>query len=490
MAYSLRQRLAKRTPLAEMKKAADNNSSSASSREPSPPAHTTKCKKDLNDEQPPIALDDLSTTPPPNRKLRSSKDFSLNKTPPKSLLEKYKGKAAKQVIPTASQVERKKSGATKATTASKSQMGHASIDGKAAHGKDQSPGSSPSPTKRDSELQQPLNEPTRTGETRKVNGVEFDMLHQSKSHTNTVRQGPSHGENHHRRTRSQSRREERASSTDTLLADDLKSLQLDTGLDPPPLSIRKVDRTPSPKIEEKEQKRDGLWDSALKLNNQQPQRSWLKVHNTRSTASTETSNPSPPPQPTHKRSPALDPKDVHNLVSFPPPPLPAPESSPAKAKSSPSPSPLSDEASTQTPPKLKKSILKNTHSPDSGNLSLTVCPPAPPTPGDLTASPAAIGFIFCSEKLSSSRPVEPWAWCKRWTCCTCASDIEGGDGGVGVGRGGKGGLGAGGAEWYEKPAVTMAEQKICSRVSCGHVRCTGCWMEREARFAGIGPFGR
>lgn len=41
---------------------------------------------------------------------------------------------------------------------------------------------------------------------------------------------------------------------------------------------------------------------------------------------------------------------------------------------------------------------------------------------------------------STSRPREPWAWPKRWTCCKCEAE-------------------------------TIVEQKVCSKIRCGHVRC-------------------
>ncbi|EMC98630.1 hypothetical protein BAUCODRAFT_376172 [Baudoinia panamericana UAMH 10762] len=55
-------------------------------------------------------------------------------------------------------------------------------------------------------------------------------------------------------------------------------------------------------------------------------------------------------------------------------------------------------------------------------------------------------YQWCSQLGSSSRPDNAWGWSKRWTCCQCR-------------------------------AQTIAEQKSCAQLKCGHRRCgSGCKM--------------
>lgn len=68
---------------------------------------------------------------------------------------------------------------------------------------------------------------------------------------------------------------------------------------------------------------------------------------------------------------------------------------------------------------------------------------------------------WTSDLPSTSRPDRVWEWPKRWTCCRC-------------------------------DAVTIVEQKVCSNLTCSHYRCpnNGCRMIRVARplgqFVGFG----
>lgn len=492
MASTLRKRLGRRAALPDQKTDTAGDENSASSSEVSLKAPTNESAKGSKEEWPSIALDDLSTTPPPKRKLRSSKDFSHDKTPPQSLLEKYKGKAVKQPMATGPRATTKKhatSGITKSKGATAGTVSERSASDTAV---------SPTDSKHTLDVEPAKEKKTKTSETRRVRGVEFDMVNQSKPNADFTRHGPTQGEeaqSQHRRTRSHVKKEDalerqRVNSLDNdIPSNDLKMLQLDADLEPPPpLSIRKVDRTPSPRAAERERSektpaRDGLWDSARQLEKQQLS---PRSHNTQPAPAH--SSPPHPAKSEHTRNPAIVNQAVANLIAFPQPPKP-----------SRAPSPHSDsDTSVRTPPLVKKSILKTTHSPDSGNLSLKIHPP-------VALPNIPIGYIFCSVLAGNSRPVEPWAWCKRWTCCACGPEVEGvvvEKGGMkGGGRatvvGGTGTVAA--ADGYEaelngrgdaKPAVTMAEQKICSRLSCGHVRCAGCWMEREARCKEEGPFGR
>jgi len=64
------------------------------------------------------------------------------------------------------------------------------------------------------------------------------------------------------------------------------------------------------------------------------------------------------------------------------------------------------------------------------------------------------GYVWTSKQSSTSRPSEPWGWMKMWTCCQCSH--------LDPFRAGE-------------PAQTMIEQKVCSRLLCGHERChLGC----------------
>lgn len=70
--------------------------------------------------------------------------------------------------------------------------------------------------------------------------------------------------------------------------------------------------------------------------------------------------------------------------------------------------------------------------------------------------------IWTSPLASTSRPEMPWGWLKTWTCCRCAHLDP---------------------NKRDRPAETMVEQKVCSRLACGHVRCaSGCRMMRDSRF--------
>lgn len=94
--------------------------------------------------------------------------------------------------------------------------------------------------------------------------------------------------------------------------------------------------------------------------------------------------------------------------------------------------------------------------------AIPINPPAPPAPSQLP------GYIWLSTHPSSSLPTEPWSWLKRWTCCQCAHQDP-----LGQGR----------------AAQTMVEQRVCSRLVCGHLRCArGCRVVRDGRFEGLGVF--
>lgn len=496
MASSLRKRLGRRAGLTDLKTSGsggegDSASSSEVSLKAAAQDDSPERQKQKETVKPSVAWQDLSGTPPPNRKLRSSKDFSVgrNKTPPKALLEKYKGKSAKQAVPLAA----------RSTTTRRS--GSASSAGSAKSKEERKDSTLPSPVsptepKHVSEFE----EAKKANETRKVRGVEFDMVNHSKtniSNADATRHGPAKGDEgkekefQHRRTRSQARREERKSPSPEMLSDDLKMLDLDTAPElPAPLSIRKVDRTPSPRAAETT--RDGLWDSAREWENKQQKSQSL----------------SPPTQSSsrakHTRNPAIVNQAVANLLTAPRAPPPQDQAS-------------DSDPEAHTPPRIRQSLLGNTTTISSTTGQYTSTPQKPklkpnsnsPSNGTELTPPAIkvhppipfpdvpAGYTFCSHLHGTSRPVEPWAWCKRWTCCACGPGDEG-DGGtfdVAAGRPGDGSgrqFVAGFAEKGEgevggnvlfngrgeaRPAVTMAEQRVCSRLGCGHLRCRGCWVE-------------
>lgn len=94
---------------------------------------------------------------------------------------------------------------------------------------------------------------------------------------------------------------------------------------------------------------------------------------------------------------------------------------------------------TSSPDPLAESPISPTSSPIetkrdwTAEDSVVVIPPI----YDLTQ---LAGHQWLSPLSSTSRAADPWGWCKRWTCCKC-------DGG------------------------TIVEQRRCSKLKCGHVRC-------------------
>ena len=85
---------------------------------------------------------------------------------------------------------------------------------------------------------------------------------------------------------------------------------------------------------------------------------------------------------------------------------------------------------------------------DSQISPMKVSPPRAPS------SNVPPGYVWTSKQSSTSRPSEPWGWMKMWICCQCShlDPFKAGE-----------------------PAQTMIEQKVCSRLLCGHERCyLGC----------------
>jgi hypothetical protein len=103
---------------------------------------------------------------------------------------------------------------------------------------------------------------------------------------------------------------------------------------------------------------------------------------------------------------------------------------------------------------LRSKLLPGGHYRDS-NLMPVPVNPARPNPA------VEPGRVWLSSLASSSRPVEPWFPAKRWTCCQCGPlDPRG------------------------LAGLTIVEQRVCSRLECGHVRCgRGCVIIPDVGFS-------
>lgn len=76
--------------------------------------------------------------------------------------------------------------------------------------------------------------------------------------------------------------------------------------------------------------------------------------------------------------------------------------------------------------------------------------------------------LWCSSQPNTSRPQWPWTGTKKWTCCRCAHQDPDG---------------------IDRAAQTIVEQKVCSRLSCQHVRCErGCSLtSRDSTLDKVSP---
>lgn len=128
----------------------------------------------------------------------------------------------------------------------------------------------------------------------------------------------------------------------------------------------------------------------------------------------------------------------------PPPSQPLERSAPA---SQPQPSRLA--ASSVAPQRL--SSYRRSQQDKVAGQEMSPMKVVPPTAPSSNVLP---GYVWTSKQSSTSRPSGPWGWMKMWTCCQCSH--------LDPFRAGE-------------PAQTMIEQKVCSRLLCGHERCyLGC----------------
>lgn len=244
-------------------------------------------------------------------------------------------------------------------------------------------------------------------ETKRINGVEFEMMRKQagSSSSSGFRNSDAGSLRERRQTRSQTKQEARSNSQDSLLQPpepkDVKGLTI--------RKVRDADRTPSPRAVTDED---------------------------------EITPASPDPLTVSPKKNGKEP------ATRPLPPTPDSE----EASSGHSRLPVSP-GSNIVRPKLssyRRSQSSKYQVEDVSAPSLEPTPVVPP----IFSSRLPANQIWTSALSSTSRPREPWAWPKRWTCCQCA-DLDP------FGR--------------DEPAQTIVEQKICSRLECGHERCrTGC----------------
>ena len=404
MAYSLRKRLGKRHTHADLKGTAGNHEdcseSHASSHENMKPKLTTK-----EQEQRPIAHDDLSTTPPPpSRKLRSSsQEASRDVSPPQSLLDRYKNRAAK-------------TSTTKISPVKPAKHEQAYKTGRdTAFSEDFDEEKSP----RSSEWVDIPGTPERESAqaTRVYDGVHFEMIGKKAKAGEAPLATKSSDEDfayERRSTRSQTRRQQRADSHDSNIGP--KESARSENLVPPSLNIVKtgdqgIPRTPSPQT-----------GHAAPTPSNSPRTLSTPLRSSPSLLVDRSKDITP----LSRLSPSLDPSTGKPTFSIP-----------SRNKTSNSSFTKHDVSSTPVkPPPFDPSI---TH-----------------------------GWQWASPLAATSRPSEPWGWLKVWTCCKCEHLDPSG---------------------RHLPAQTMAEQSVCSRLTCGHKRCSlGCKLRRDARFDLPGPF--
>lgn len=225
-----------------------------------------------------------------------------------------------------------------------------------------------------------------------------------------------------RRTRSQTRRSQRADSADS--TDAAKVPADDDLLKPPGLTIKKINdmessRTPSPQSTSEEDPSIAGPVAPTPSNSPSAAQALAQMQNTLLVDRTK--------------------KGAEYRLSNSPDPLAKAEKPVYRGLRRKLPEPPTEEPQVNHPPTL---VIPPTYS-----------------PGILTT------HVWVSPLASSSRPDLPWCWMKKWVCCRCAHLDPNG-----VGR----------------AAETMVEQKVCSRLTCQHVRCTrGCKMTRDAK---VSPF--
>ena len=400
MPYSLRKRISKR--IASLK-------DSPTEREQSSPV-TGRVSEDISqaelmqapqNEQPPLRDAPHITTPPALiHDRRSSPEVSSKKSsPPQMLLDRYKNREAPPVM---------------ATTHATRSSGRDTSFSEDFH--DESPARSPEGVEVPGTLYYPSEEDVR------VLGVKFEMMGK-KGQAAEAPKIPADDDvfsYERRRTRSQTRRSQRADSAEVTDAPKLPTS--DDHLKPPGLTIRKISdrensRTPSPQA----------------------------VSEVNSLIAGSIA-PTPSNSPNASAIPNTLIMDITKKG--------------AEYRLSGSPDPL-EKVDKPVSRGLRRKAEEVTEAIDAFPPTLVVPPIY--SPNILTLD------VWCSPLASTSRPEMRWGWMKKWVCCKCASRDP---------------------NRRERPVITMAEQKVCSRLSCQHVRCArGCeMMFCDTTFHTVSPF--
>lgn len=386
MGHSLRKKLSKAKPSSNLEAAKSEADDASSADWPSDDSKRTSASKPT--ERRSSHLHYRNTPPPLQNQLRSRETSSSP-----SLLLRYKIRSAGQRVM-----------ASPSVNAVKNADGHIVGEGttSSGHAVREQP---PTPPGKFEQARTPEIELSR--ERKRVNGVEFEMMSRKSTTPSILSQTSDSGPrvSERRQTRSDTRRQERSDSHNSLLQPPVAEIQ--------GVTIRKVrdaERTPSPRINGDEDKITSDSPDELTL-------SQIK-------------------------------KDVEGRVARP---LPSPPNS-EETSSTRSRLPVSPNSNI-TRPKLssyRRSQQAKTGTDNEVTTELEPTVVAPPRYNSQVPAP----YIWVSSLSSSSRPCDPWGWSKKWTCCQCA-DLD---------------------PWgRDEPAQTIVEQKVCSRVECGHERCRrGC----------------
>ncbi|KAK3058850.1 hypothetical protein LTR09_000415 [Extremus antarcticus] len=392
MASSLRRRLQKRGVGHDISTACDGDVSSNTSLSSQEDVKATLTQMKV---QEPIASDDMSSTPPPPPPKSPKEMLTRNISPPQSLLDRYKKRAAK-LPPAGSQAD------------FGNQPQQQPIRLVSSFGEDFEVGDSHDPFGN-----RGSGSPT---EIKTFDGVQFDMMRAkgkageapiANISTTALKYEP-------RLTRSQSRRQQRMDSVGNEA--DGQDLTADKAhLAPPGIATTSditTSRTPSPR--------------STQQTLAEPLTSDLDDFAPTPSTSPQNSHPS--------RLPTLPftSGGIMKSVLFPGQPSPADES-------------LSPEPLTPRP--------KPQPSRHARSRSVTSLPVIPPARFDVLPL-----LVWTSGSPTNSRPAEPWLASKRWACCQC-----------------------GPLDPDNKAAQTIVEQKVCSRLDCGHQRCgRGCTVAYTA----------
>ncbi|KAK5174593.1 uncharacterized protein LTR77_001674 [Saxophila tyrrhenica] len=356
MPSSLRRRLQKRAVGSELSGASDGDDSSlnsSSSQENVKAALTRKTKV-----QAPIDRDDLSSTPPPPPPKSPDEMLARNISPPQSLLDRYKKRAAR--LPPAGNVE---------APPQRQQTGMIS-----AFGEDFETSDAHDPFDNCQSPKSSALDVQDKSETRTFGGVQFDMMRKKdRAGEAPVADPIEDGSKYERRfTRSQSRRQQRMDSAGD--AAGLKDVDASKDHLAPPATtmaggVRLV-RTPSPRTSQATQEpQDQDVDELAQTPNSSP----ALQH-----------SPRLPTRPLTHMKAALLPNRY----------------SPVDPSLSPRPLNL---------PHRGKSNANHTRS-----RSITSVAVHPPVNIDMPPM-----FVWTSPLPTTSRPTDPWIASKRWTCCQC-----------------------------------------------------------------------